>query len=114
MPKQAKIALIVVGLLLGLSGIAWFAFSGEGNPVADRIAVVDVTTGEAMNLRRNDERLRVMPGVNNAGERALYPLENEGGRWIINPRYQDLLVERFGKDERLKIDLNTFASPSAP
>lgn len=114
MPKQAKIAVIVAGLLLGLGGIAWFLFLGERSPLASRVAVVDVTTGEVLNLSVDDDRLRVMPGVNDAGERALYPIVNENGSWIINPRYQDLLVERFGKDDRLKIDLNSFASPSAP
>lgn len=114
MPKQAKIALIVAGLLLGLGGVAWHLFSGEGSPLATRVAVVDVTTGQAMTLPTDDPRLRVMPGVNDAGERALYPIVKEGAGWIINPRYQDLLVERFGKDDRLKIDLDSFASPSAP
>lgn len=114
MPKQAKIAVIVAGLLLGLGGVVWYVASGERSPLASRMPVVDVTTWEVMNLPVNDEKLRVIPGVNDAGERALYPIVNEDGRWVINPRYQDLLVERFGKDARLKIDLNSFASPSAP
>lgn len=114
MPKQAKIAVIVVGLLLGLGGITWYLLSGEKSPIANRVNVVDVTTGVAMSLPTDDPRLRVIPGLNEAGDRVLYPIVNEDGRWIINTRYQDLLVERFGKDARLKIDLNSFASPSAP
>jgi hypothetical protein len=111
MPKAAKIALMVVCLVVGLGALVWYVSNRNANPVADRIRVVNVLTGEVMNLPREDERLRVMPGITAEGERLLYPLAQENGKWVINPRYQDLLIEKFGGDERLIIDTTTFASP---
>jgi hypothetical protein len=111
MPKAAKIAIIVVGLVVGVGALVWYVSARESNPVASRIRVVDVLTGEVMTLAKEDERLMVMPGISADGERSLYPLAEVNGTWVINPRYQDLLVEKFGGDERLKIDTATFASP---
>lgn len=111
MPKAAKIAVIVVGLVVGVGALIWYVASRDASPLADRIRVVDVLTGEVMTLSREDERLRLMPGIAADGERSLYPLSQDGGVWVINPRYQDLLIEKYGSDERLKIDTATFASP---
>lgn len=114
MPKAAKIAVIVVGFLVGLGAIGWYFFSGPDRPGPARVEVVDVFSGEAMTLRTGDSRIERLPGTNADGERTLYPLVEENGRWVISPPYRDVLMRRFGEDDRVVIDLETFESPSAP
>ena len=113
MPKAAKIAVIVVGLTVGLGLIAWRVFGGgDGTGAADRVAVVDVLTGDARWIKLDDPRLRTIPGKGEAGEYSLYPIERVDGRWVIGARYRAGLSE-FDPAE-LKIDMSTFESPEAP
>ncbi len=115
MPKAAKIAVIVVGLVVGIGLIAWRLMgSDDGTGMASRIAVVDVLTGDAMWIKTGDPRLRMVPGKGEAGEYSLFPIEKRDGGWVIGERYRAGLLDEFSDDSRLKIDVSTFASPEAP
>jgi hypothetical protein len=115
MPKAAKIAIIVVGLAVGIGLIAWRLIgTDDGTGMANRVAVVDVLTGDAMWIKMGDGRLRMVPGKGEAGEYSLYPIEKIDGQWVIGERYRDGLLSEFSDDPRLKIDVSTFASPEQP
>jgi hypothetical protein len=115
MPKALKIAIIVVGLTAGLGLIGWRLLSGgDDTGLANRVAVVDVLSGEAMWVKLDDPRMITVPGKGEAGELSLYPIERVDGRWVIVERYRDGLLEQFEDASRLSIDVSTFESPEAP
>jgi hypothetical protein len=114
MPKAAKIAIIVVGLVVGLGMIGWRFLSAEDAPGPSRLQLVDVLSGEAMTLRTGNSRIAQLPGTGKSGEKSLYPIVLQGDRWVIAPLYRDVLIQRFGDDDRVAIDLETFTVPNAP
>lgn len=115
MPKALKIAIIVVGLTAGLGLIGWRLFGGDdGTGLADRVAVVDVLTGDAMWVKLDDKRMITVPGKGEAGELSLYPIERVGSQWFIVERYREGLVRQFTDPSRLMVDISSFESPEAP
>lgn len=115
MTKALKIAIIVVGLGAGLGLIGWrFLSGGDDTGLANRVAVVDVLSGDAMWVKMDDPRMITVPGKGEAGELSLYPIEKIDGRWVIVERYREGLLEQFDDASRLSVDVSTFESPDAP
>lgn len=106
--KPVQIAFMVIGPLVLIAGL-WFYFGRSENPVAGRLTFFDVVTGERFTTSRTDRRVRIVPAPNEAGERTIFPISrDQQGEWIIDPHYHDALVSRFGEDERVRVDLETF------
>ncbi|MGP1309099.1 MAG: hypothetical protein ACTS27_02745 [Phycisphaerales bacterium] len=106
MPKAAKIAIIVVGLLVGLGATGWFLLSRDSNPLPSGQLLVHVQTGEVKSVKR--ESLRLLPAPDDDGNRLWYPAIREGGRVYVIERYQGYLVDQLQGRSDLQVNFETF------
>jgi hypothetical protein len=109
--KQAKIAIIVIGLLVG--GFLIFRFFGSGGSAFDSSPrVINVLTGELSRMEHS--RLSVIPYPDSEDRRVILPaMRNEEGVWVVAEVYRSsipMILEREQLTEAdLAIDPQTFA-----
>ncbi len=106
MPKAAKIAIIVVGLTVGLGALAWFTFGSSNPSLPNGQLLVHVVTGQTKTMDRDD--IRMLPAPDENGDRLWFPAYRENGTVRVIDRYQDFLVEKLGERKDLRVDLSTF------
>jgi len=112
--KQAKIAIIVIGLLIG--GFLIFRSLNSGGSAFDGSPrVINVLTGEI--TRMEHSRLSVIPFPDSQNRRVLLPaMRNEDGAWVVATDYRSsipAILEREQLTEAdLAIDPQTFALKS--
>lgn len=85
--KPVQISIIVIGLLIGIVGIAMAVKGGGGVDLADHLLVVDAATGETYKLKNN--RSYTIPIKHpDTQMRTLLPImQTESGSWEIDGRY---------------------------
>lgn len=109
--KQAKIAIIVIGLLVG--GFLIFRSLTASNTAFDGSPrVINVLTGEL--TRMEHSQLSVIPYPDSQDRRVILPaVRNEDGAWAVAPRYRasiPAILEREQLTEAdLAVDPQTFA-----
>lgn len=90
--KPWQIALIVIGLLVGVGSAAWFVLGGDRVTLANSILMVDVDTGDVFEV--NLDRTRISnPALHpETGKLQLVRLDkDEDGTLFVNGRDLDLL-----------------------
>ncbi len=105
--NRGKILLLVLGPIALIASL-YFASGGPGSvSVNSTIQVVDVTTGKISRLKTGKGLF--LPAANEEGQVVLFPVtKDESGKWMVPETYRDALRQSFGKDPRLKVDLETF------
>lgn len=85
--KPWQIALIVIGLAVGLGSAAWFAFSGDDVKLDRRYYLVDVETGDIYEVDSTKHRL-VLPAMHpETGRVCLIGIHRlEDGTWEVPGR----------------------------
>jgi hypothetical protein len=85
--KPWQIALIVIGLAVGIGSAAWFAFSGDEVKLDRRYFLVDVETGQIYEVDSTKYRL-VLPATNpETGKVSLIGIhQSEDGTWKVPSR----------------------------
>lgn len=112
MNKHARVALMIIApIALIVSGyLVWKQLRGESS-IARRIVFVDVTTGEQF-VRDNDNDLKFIPDFHpETGERTLYPVVREDGRYVIDEHFREFLVQKLeslGGPQAIVVDMDTF------
>lgn len=100
----APIALIIGGYLV------WKQLSA-GGAVASRVVLVDVKTGQEF-VRGVNQELKVIPDFNpETGERTLFPVVREDGRYVLDPHYREFFVQSLdslGGPQAVVVDVDTF------
>jgi len=92
--KPVQIAVIAIGLIVGLAGL-FLAFSGNSGPnLADKMILVDVTTGDTFAVSLKGRSV-MLPSKNpETQQRTLFPIEqDESNAWRISPRYRSGLED---------------------
>jgi hypothetical protein len=90
--KPVQIAVIVIGLIVGIVGIFLAVSGGSGPQLADKMILVDVTTGDTFAVSIKGRSI-MLPSKNpDTQERTLFPIEqDENNEWSISPRYLSAL-----------------------
>lgn len=103
--KPVKIALLVIGPFALLGGV--YLSTRDGVDTTGTVTVVDIRTGQIESLR--GKRLTGLPAANQAGEYVLYPVNKEqDGGYTVSEAYREMLVQGFGKDPSVKVDMESF------
>jgi len=108
--KQAKIAIIVIGLLLG--GFLIFKSLGSSTTALDgRIEVVDITTGEISRLDRRS--VPGFPALNKDRKAVVLPIERREGQIYIRSGLENLVREIMERQslsaDQIVVDPETYA-----
>lgn len=107
--KQAKIAIIVIGLLVG--GFFIVKSITSGGPALDsRIELVDITTGKI--IRADRRSIPGFPALNDEMKPVVFPIERRDGTIYIRSGLEGLLREiveaQSLTQNDLVVDLDTF------
>lgn len=107
--KQAKIAIIVIGLLLG-GYLAFKAITSGGSKLDDRIEMVDIVTGEIIRAERKS--VPGFPALNADRQQVVLPTERRDGNVYIRSGQENLVAEIIARDglnpDEIAVDLETF------
>jgi hypothetical protein len=108
--KQAKIAIIVIGLLVG--GFFVVQAITSGGPALDgRLELVDISTGEI--TRADRASIPGFPALNADGKALLVPIERRDDQIYIRSGLENLVREivtaQSLSPDAIAVDLNTFA-----
>jgi hypothetical protein len=83
--KPWQIAVIAIGLIGLVGGIAFTMFSGPRIHTPDSITMLDVQTGDRFVFDTSGRRAVIVPSKHpDTGERTLLPLYEEDGRWFVS------------------------------
>jgi hypothetical protein len=86
--KPWQIAVIVVGLIVMVGGVAYSCRSSERVDFATSIIMVDVTTGELIASPLPANKTVQFPAVNPGTKFAtFYPAEQKDGQWFVSSMY---------------------------
>ena len=87
--KPWQIAVVVVGLLVGIGGIVLAMGKDSGPDLADKMILVDVTTGNTYKISYKNRSVVLPVRSPETDERTLFPIEynEEKGGWFMNRRY---------------------------
>lgn len=93
--KPVQIAVIVIGLLVGVVGIVLAISGGNKVDLADRMVFVDVISGEFYSVKDQGRSLLIPYRNPESQERTLFPVEqNEtSGNWNLKSRYMIALED---------------------
>lgn len=85
--KPWQIALIVIGLAVGIGSGLWFAFAGDAVSLERRYFLIDVETGDIYEVDSSKYRL-VLPAMHpETGRVCLVGVhKDENGTWEVPPR----------------------------
>lgn len=104
--SMAKKILIVIGPLVLIGMLIWSMGGGVNLP--DTETFVDVRTGQIVKWKRG-ETMSVPAKSKDDGVRAMFPVSDEDGVWIVGPAYRPALVDFARKhDGDLAVDMDTF------
>ncbi|PHQ80987.1 MAG: hypothetical protein COB69_04970 [Phycisphaera sp.] len=105
--KPVQIAVIVIGLLVGLVGIFLAVSGGSGPDLANKRIFIDVTTGDAYAVSTKGRSLILPYRHPETNEKTLFParFDEESETWHLNARYMGAL-DRVGNISD-KIDLES-------
>lgn len=86
--KPWQIAIIVIGLLVGIGSGLWTLLGGGGPEVSYSLTLVDVETGDLFEVADYRETKFVLPAARPGSEaRALLPVEKDAdGSWYLTDR----------------------------
>lgn len=85
--KPWQIALIVIGLAVGLGSVVWFAVSGDDVRLERRYFLVDVESGEIFEVDSSKYRLALPAMHPETKRRTLVGVtQDEDGSWYVAPR----------------------------
>ncbi|GAB5495373.1 MAG: hypothetical protein Phyf2KO_04530 [Phycisphaerales bacterium] len=89
--KPVQIAVIVIGLLVGVVGIVLAVTGGNKVDLADRMIFVDVTSGDFYSVSDRGRSLLIPYRNPESQERTLFPAEQDeaSGSWKLKSRYLD-------------------------
>jgi len=87
--KPWQIAVVVIGLLVGIGGIVLAMGKDSGPDLADKMILVDVTTGNTYKISYKNRSVVLPVRSPETDERTLFPIEynEEKGGWFMNRRY---------------------------
>lgn len=105
--KPWQIALIVIGLAVGIGSAAWFALSGDEVRLERRYFLIDVETGQIYEVDSNKHRL-VLPAQHpETGRVSLIGIHrDDDGTWYV-PRRDLECIAQLDKDVQVKaVDSN--------
>ncbi len=85
--KPWQIALIVIGLVVGVGSGAWFVFGGDEVRLERRYFLIDVESGDIFEVDSTKYRL-VLPAIHpDTGRTTLVGVsQDESGGWYVSPR----------------------------
>ncbi|MFU8829870.1 MAG: hypothetical protein ACNA8P_10625 [Phycisphaerales bacterium] len=108
--KQAKIAIIVIGLLVG----GFFIFrslSNRGPSLDGRIEMVDITTGQI--IRADRRTIPGFPALNGDRKAVVLPIERRDGQVYIRSGLENLVNDIIARDSLsptdVVVDLETYS-----
>ncbi len=85
--KPWQIALIVIGLAVGLGSAAWFAFSGDDVQLDRRYFLIDVESGDIFEVDSTKYRLVLPARHPETGRISLIGVHRgDNGVWFVPPR----------------------------
>ncbi len=101
--KQAKIAIIVIGLLVG--GFFIFrAVTAGGSAFDGSPRVINVLTGEVFSMDHN--RLSVIPYPDDQKRRVILPASrDENGDWVVASDYRSAIPAILEREQLTEADL---------
>ena len=100
--KPWQIALIVIGLAVGIGSAAWFAFSGDEVQLDRRYFLIDVETGDIYEVDSTKYRLVLPARHPESGRICLIGVhKEETGEWYVPPRDLDS-IKQLDKDVQVK------------
>jgi len=87
--KPWQIAVVVIGLLVGIGGIVLAMGKDSGPDLADKMILVDVTTGNTYKISYKNRSVVLPVRSPETNERTLFPIEynEEKGAWFMKRRY---------------------------
>lgn len=87
-PKLWQVALIVVGLLVGIGSVVYSIVTAETVPITNVTHCVDVETGDLYKI----EFPVILPAAHpTTGVRSLVRVKNDGGKWYVSGRDLELI-----------------------
>jgi len=100
--KPWQIALIVIGLAVGLVSAAWFVLGGDEVQLDRRYFLIDVETGDIYDVDSKKYRL-VLPAMHpESGRVVLVGVQKDAtGVWFVPPRDRASIAQ-LGKDVQVK------------
>ena len=107
--KQAKIAIIVVCLLVG-GYLAFKAITSGGARLDDQIEMVDIVSGEIVRAKREDTP--GFPALNKDRKQLLLPIERRDGKIYIRSGQENLVAQIVQRDglspDDIAVDLESY------
>jgi hypothetical protein len=104
--SMAKKILIVIGPLVLIGMLIWSMRGGVDLP--DSYTWVDVRTGKLVEWGRT-EQWSVPAKSRDDGVRAMFPVSDQNGTWVVETPYRPALVDFAARyDGELAVDLRTF------
>ncbi|HED52620.1 MAG TPA: hypothetical protein ENJ00_00255 [Phycisphaerales bacterium] len=91
--KPWQIAVVVIGLLVGIGGIVLAIGKDSGPDLADKLILVDVTTGDTYTVSLRNRSVVIPVKSPETGQRTLLPIEldDETESWHISEHYMPAL-----------------------
>ncbi len=88
--KPWQIAIIVLGLIVGIGSVVWQVASGGPPKMATRLTFVDVESGELYLVDRPSD-VTLSPPLTNpkTNVRSLYPATKDGDGWAVAFNFRD-------------------------
>jgi len=100
--KPWQIAVIVGGLLIGAGSVAWNIMRGDELPLAGRVIMADLTTGELFEFKTTSQSTLVPEKNPDTGKFNLIPVEQgTDGKWRVRRRYAESVSQVEGKPDAL-------------
>lgn len=100
--KPWQIAVIVGGFLIGVGLIVWQLTRGDELPLAGRVVMADLTTGELFEFSTTTKTTLVPEKNPTTGKYNLIPVElSPDGKWRVRRRYTDSVSQIEGKPDAL-------------
>lgn len=92
--KPWQIALIVVGLLVGVGSAAWFVLGGDRVTLEHRYYLIDVESGEIFEVNAKKYKLMLPARHPDTNKIALVGVsQGEGGVWFVPERQLGMLKQ---------------------
>lgn len=100
--KPWQIALIVIGLLVGIGSAAWFVLGGDGVTLEHRYYLIDVDSGEIFEVNSKKYKLMLPARHPDTNKIALVGVsQGEDGVWFV-PERQLGMLKQLDKDVQVK------------
>ncbi|RNC81593.1 MAG: hypothetical protein ED559_07325 [Phycisphaera sp.] len=118
--KPVQIAVIVIGLLVGVVGIVLATSGGGGADLANRMVLIDVKTGDVYSVSLQGRSVRLPYPHPDTSESTLLPasLDEDTNTWYLSNRYLKALENIEGISDKVdtesgKVDIPADTKPQS-